>query len=58
MVMDEKLAKFKEELMGVVNRNSMETGGDVPDFIIAEFLCSCYVSFHTANKQNIEYHQK
>lgn len=56
--MDEKLAKFKEELREVINRNSMETGGDVPDFIIAEFLCSCYVAFHTANKQNIEYHQK
>jgi hypothetical protein len=37
--MDEQA--FKEELITLINRHSMENGSDTPDFILADYLVDC-----------------
>ena len=39
---------FREEIESVINRYSMENGSHTPDFILAEYLISCLMSFDKA----------
>lgn len=40
--------KFQTELRDLLNRHSAENGSDTPDFILAEYLIRCLVSFDYA----------
>lgn len=42
--------KFEEELEALINRHSMENGGNTPDFILAAYLMDCLKAFDAAVK--------
>jgi len=37
--------EFRKELEKLINRNSMESGSDTPDFILADYLSECLENF-------------
>lgn len=37
--------KFRDELEGLINANSMENGSNTPDFILADYLTKCLETF-------------
>lgn len=39
---------FKSELTALINKYSMESGSDTPDFILAEFISSSITAFELA----------
>lgn len=41
---------FREELTAVINRFSMESGCNTPDFILAKYLANCLHAFDEAVK--------
>ncbi len=43
---EEKQVKFVREVAEVINRYSLENESNTPDFIIAEHLWSCLLSFN------------
>lgn len=44
---------FRKELEILINKESMESGSDTPDFILAEFLNECLEAFDKAvNKRD------
>lgn len=44
----EQAAAFRRELQSLINRHSKENGCDTPDFILAEYLNDCLVTFDAA----------
>ena len=36
---------FREELEHLINRHSKENGSNTPDYMLADFLCTCLVAF-------------
>lgn len=44
----DKADSLKEHLRQAINRLSMESGSDTPDFILAEFLVECLTSYDKA----------
>ena len=44
--MGDNYFKFKNELMHLLNRYSMENGCNTPDFILATYLTSCLDNFN------------
>lgn len=42
--------EFKRDLMHIINKHSLEGGSDTPDYILAEFLCSCLLAFNSTVK--------
>jgi len=55
---DPKLEKFEEEITTLINRLSLESRCDVPDFIIAAYLVNCFNAFVAATCQNGEWHSE
>jgi hypothetical protein len=47
---------FRKELEDLINRESMENGSDTPDFILADFLCSCLEAFDSAVKRRTRWY--
>lgn len=43
-------ADFQSELCALINKHSVEQCGDVPDYILARYLCDCIEAFHVAAK--------
>ncbi len=41
---------FRKELEKLVNKHSMESGSDTPDFILADYLVGCLNSYDIALK--------
>ena len=41
-------SQFEHDLMHLINKHSMESGSDTPDFILAEYLVACLNAFSTA----------
>ena len=41
-----KKSLFEVELMGLLNRHSMENSSNTPDFILAEYLMKCLEAFN------------
>lgn len=39
---------FKDELIALLNRASLENGSDTPDFILAQYLIDCLIAFDRA----------
>ena len=39
---------FEQELETILNRYSMENGSNTPDFILAQYLHGCLMSFNIA----------
>lgn len=45
------IREFREDLETLINRQSMENRSNTPDFILAQFLVQCLISFDTAVQQ-------
>jgi len=53
------MGKFRLELEGLINKNSLENNSDTPDFVLAEFLNGCLKAFDNAvNKREKWYGRK
>jgi hypothetical protein len=48
-VKEEKIEAFKKDLSMVINKYSFENGSNTPDFILADYLYSCLISFNRAS---------
>lgn len=40
--------EFRKELESLINRHSMESGSNTPDFILCEYLMDCLAAFDRA----------
>ena len=40
--------EFRKKIEDAINEHSMENGSNTPDFILAEYLHACLLSFDTA----------
>ena len=47
---------FENELKQLINRYSMESGSDTPDFILARYLQGCLDAFDLAVRQREEWY--
>ena len=45
------MEKFKKELEELINKNSMENESNTPDFILAEYLTECLLTFNETQKK-------
>lgn len=45
---DGKMVEFRKELTALINKHSLENGSDTPDFILVDYLCSCFDAFNQA----------
>jgi len=45
------MTDFKKELKQIINRYSVETGSNTPDFILSQYLVSCLFAYNVAIKQ-------
>lgn len=52
------MTKFQKELEVLINKNSMENGSNTPDYILAEYLCSCLQAFEVALNIREKNHEK
>jgi len=43
--MNSIIPEFTKELEKLINKYSMENGSDTPDFLLAEYLTGCLVTF-------------
>ncbi len=43
---DPKRSAFVKDLEQLLNKHSLESGSDTPDFILAEFLTGCLETFN------------
>jgi hypothetical protein len=50
----EDMDTFKKELEELINRHSIENNVDMPDFMLADFLCQIIASLPT--KQLLDWH--
>ncbi len=41
---------FQEELKDLINKHSIENHSNTPDFILAQFMFNCLLSYETAVK--------
>lgn len=39
---------FEKALQGLINKHSMETESDTPDFILAQYMFSCLLAYQRA----------
>lgn len=46
---------FKGELEALLNKYSMESGSDTPDFVLAKFLCGALRAFDEATLERTEW---
>lgn len=44
-------SEFEKELENLINKYSLESGSDTPDFILAEYLSKCIDVFNTTTRQ-------
>lgn len=47
---------FKLELAALLNRHSCENGSNTPDFILAEYLFDCLMSFEASIRQREQWY--
>lgn len=45
------MTNFEDELSELINKYSLERESNTPDFILAQYLCSCLQTFNTAVQQ-------
>ena len=50
--------EFENELAHLINKFSLENGSDTPDFVLAQYLCSCLSNFNHASYARKLWHQK
>ncbi len=61
IVMDEfhgEREYFSRELAALINRYSIDNAASTPDFVLAEYMTQCLVSYFAANKACEKWHNK
>ena len=46
---------LRKDLAAVLNRHSMESGSDTPDFILADYLLGCLDTFNSTVRRREEW---
>jgi hypothetical protein len=46
---------FRQDLVGLLNRHSLEVGSDTPDFVIADYLVGCLELFNETLRRRREW---
>ena len=46
--MADDIESFRVELAALINRHSRENRCDTPDFILADYLCHCLITFENS----------
>lgn len=49
---------FKRDLAKLLNRYSMENGSNTPDFLLADYLFWCLLSYNSIAQKNDQWHSK
>jgi len=49
------MATFIRELTTLINKHSLESGSDTPDFILAEYLVNCLENFNNVSQSKKDY---
>lgn len=49
--------KFEKELEELLNRHSAENESDTPDFVLAQYLTSCLLSFSRAEVERTNWYK-
>lgn len=49
---------FRQELEEVINKHSMESGSNTPDFILAEYLNDCLIAWDKGVKHRDQWYGK
>ena len=44
-------SSFQKELEELINRHSLENGSDTPDFILADYLCECLMTWNLTTRR-------
>ena len=44
----QKLETFERDLASLINRHSLESGSNTPDFVLARYLVSCLKGYNAA----------
>lgn len=47
---------FKQELVELINRHSVENDSDTPDFVLAEYVAHCLDAFSLVTRQRDKFH--
>lgn len=50
------MKEFKKELEGLINKHSIENTCDMPDFLLAEMVCSFIEAAGKPIKKNLDWH--
>ena len=51
------MGEFREELIALINRHSLENGSDTPDWILAGYIVSCLQAFDTTTKARTAWYE-
>ena len=49
--------KFKIEIENLINKYSKENGSNTPDFILAEYLMNCLITFNVATNKRTKWYK-
>ncbi len=49
--------EFKQELIRIINIFGIEKHSDTPDFLIADYLFDCMISYGIATRKRDDWHQ-
>lgn len=52
------MSDFEAELTILLNRHSLETNSNTPDFILAQYLGRCLEAFHLAVQARIKWYDE
>jgi hypothetical protein len=52
----DNLEAFRVDLTALINRHSLESRSDTPDFILADYLTNCLIAYETATRATDEWH--
>lgn len=55
--MDEKIARFKEDLSVLINKHSMENISDTPDFMLADFMVESMLVYGKTMKKRDKWYR-
>ena len=50
--------EFKKKLADLINEYSLEGDSDTPDWILADYLCSCLIGYNTATRMRNKFCEK
>ncbi len=53
---DQEETSLRRDMVGLLNRHSLENGSDTPDFILAKYMVTCLEAFDHAVREREEHY--